>query len=151
MLLKRAVVLTVVVTENYKKRISDELRQAMERVDANRGQIQFQLDRYVNEVAKSDLNQAAQIREKLNEEKARLMDLRSALDARMREVEKLEIGNEYRRGEIEGLVEINIGDNLYQKLAGTEVIVKDGIIIEIREREDITSEDDIPEDIIEPE
>jgi len=151
MLLKRAVVLTVVVTENYKKRISDELRQAMERVDANRGQIQFQLDRYVNEVAKSDLKQAAQIREKLNEEKARLTDLRSALDGRMREVEKLEIGNEYRRGEIEGLVDINIGDNLYQKLAGTEVIVKDGIIIEIREREDITSEDDIPEDIIEPE
>ena len=151
MLLKRAVGLTVIVTEEYKNRLLADIRKAMDRIDVSRGQIQFQLDRYVTEVAKSDLQQASQLRERLNEEKERLTDLRAEMDARLREVEKLEIGNEYKRGEIEGFVEVNVGDNLYQKLGGTDVVVKDGVVVELRERQDIKEEEDIPEEIIEPE
>ena len=151
MLLKRAVGLSVIVTQEYRNRLIADLRKAMDRIDASRGQIQFQLDRYVTEVAKSDLQQASQLRERLNEEKERLTDLRAEMDARLREVEKLEIGNEYKRGEIEGFVEVNVGDNLYQKLGGTDVVVKDGVVVELRERQDIKEEEDIPEEIIEPE
>ena len=151
MLLKRAVGLSVIVTQEYRNRLIADLRKAMDRIDASRGQIQFQLDRYVTEVAKSDLQQASQLREKLNEEKERLTDIRSEMDARLREVEKLEIGNEYRRGAIESFVEVNVGDNLYQKLGGAEVVVKDGVVVEFREREDIQEAGDLSEEIIEPE
>ena len=151
MLLKRAVGLTIIVTEEYKNRLIAEMRKAMDRVDVSRGQIQFQLDRYVAEVAKSDLQQASQLRERLNEEKERLTDIRSEIDTRLREVEKLEIGNDYRRGAIESFVEVNVGDNLYQKLGGAEVVVKDGVVVEFREREDIQEAGDLSEEIIEPE
>ena len=91
------------------------------------------------------------LQEKLNEEKERLTDIRSEMDARLREVEKLEIGNEYRRGAIESFVEVNVGDNLYQKLGGAEVVVKDGVVVEFREREDIQEAGDLSEELIEPE
>jgi hypothetical protein len=29
-------------------------------------------------------------------------------------------------------VEVNVGDNLYEKLGGLEIIVKDGVILELR-------------------
>jgi hypothetical protein len=31
-------------------------------------------------------------------------------------------------------VEVNVGDNLFTKLGRTEIVVKDGIIMEIREQ-----------------
>jgi hypothetical protein len=34
---------------------------------------------------------------------------------------------------VESLVEVNIGDNLFNKLGRAEILVKDGIILEIRE------------------
>jgi len=34
---------------------------------------------------------------------------------------------------VESLVEVKVGDNLFTKLSRAEIIVKDGIIMEIRE------------------
>jgi len=148
MLLRRAVGLTVIVTEKYKSSLLSELRAAMQRIDAARGQIQFQLDRYVNEIAKTDLNQASQLRERLNAEKERLTEARSEMDARLREVEKLDIGGEYQRGTLEGVVEVEIGDNLFQKLGGTTVVIKDSVVIEFREQQEPLEEQAIAEEIV---
>lgn len=53
---------------------------------------------------------------------------------RKTEIEKLTIGSEYPRGTIEGQVEVKVGDNLFEKLAGILLIVKDGIVVEIRQQ-----------------
>lgn len=134
MLLKRAVGLKIIVTEKFKNGMTTDLRRAVDRVDASRGQIQYQLDRYVNEIAKSDLNQATQLRQRLNAEKDRLGEVRAELEGRLREVEGLEIGSEYERGELEGWVEVNVGDQLFEKLGATDIVVKDGVVVEIREK-----------------
>ncbi len=149
MLLKRVVALKVVVTEKFKTELTSGLRRAIERIDASQGQIQFQLDRYVNEIAKTDLNQASQIRARLNEEKERLSEARSEMEARLREVETLAIGSEYERGQLEGLVEVNVGDNLFDKLGGTEIILKDGIVVEIRQKTNINEIEEVGSEVVE--
>lgn len=49
------------------------------------------------------------------------------------EIHGLELGAEYVQGPIEGLVEVAQGDNLYQLIGNTEVVLKDGQVIAIRE------------------
>ena len=50
------------------------------------------------------------------------------------EADKLEIGSEYPRGTLEGLVEIKEGDSLFEKLGSSEIVIKDGVVVEVREK-----------------
>ena len=46
-------------------------------------------------------------------------------------INDLEMNSEYSQGPVEGFVTVSTGDNLYEKLGGVEIIVKDGIITKI--------------------
>ena len=37
----------------------------------------------------------------------------------------------YSQGPIDGMVTVSAGDNLYEKLGGVEIVVKDGVVQEI--------------------
>ena len=51
---------------------------------------------------------------------------------KIEEAKKLQLGTEFVQGPLEGPVNLHVGDNLYKKVGGAEIIVKDGIIQEIR-------------------
>jgi hypothetical protein len=55
------------------------------------------------------------------------------LQARLREAQDLQLNTEFTQGTIEGTVDVSVGDNLFDKISRTEIIVKDGIVLEIRE------------------
>jgi len=44
----------------------------------------------------------------------------------------LELGSEYPRGTLEGTVELAEGEDLLEKLGGCQIVVKDGVVVEIR-------------------
>tara|TARA_B100000427_G_scaffold327417_1_gene338116 strand:+ start:10678 stop:11115 length:438 start_codon:yes stop_codon:yes gene_type:complete len=46
-------------------------------------------------------------------------------------IDDLEIDSQYSQGPVEGFVTVSTGDNLYEKLGGVEIIVKDGVITKI--------------------
>ncbi len=48
-------------------------------------------------------------------------------------MEGLQLNSEYPQGTVESFTEVRVGDNLFQKLGRTEIVVKDGIVIEVRE------------------
>ena len=134
MLVKRAVTLTAIVTEELKKELNDEMQAAVDEISMRDQQISLNIQRYVPELAKTNLEQAGAVRRQLEGERQRLEQAKSEMRQRMGEVHSLEIGSEYRQGTIEGMVEINVGDNVSDKLAGAEILVKDRVVIEIRER-----------------
>jgi hypothetical protein len=74
-------------------------------------------------------------RQQIDAEKRRLEAIKHELQEHAGEVEKMEVGSEYPRGTSEGTVEVGVGDNLYEKLAGYQLIVKDGLVVEIRKQE----------------
>ena len=47
-------------------------------------------------------------------------------------IENLQLDTEYSQGPVDGFVTVSTGDNLYEKLGGIEILVKDGIIVKIR-------------------
>ena len=127
----RQVVVKAIVTETFKKQYLSELEDTVRRLDAMVTQIDTQIRR--SELERLITPQARAIRQQLELERARQEATRAELQARLREVEALELNAEFPQGTVESFTEVNIGDNLFQKLGRTEIVVKDGIIIEVRE------------------
>ena len=56
------------------------------------------------------------------------------LDFQIEQLHILPLGSEIKETELQGIVEINEGDHWDEFLSGKTIIVKDGIVAEIRER-----------------
>lgn len=129
----RPVALRVIVTEQFKQEMEKELQEAADTTQRRIDQIDFQARRVLADLQTRDLNQAMQVRAQIEDEKRRQESVKKELLDRAQEVQGLEMGVEFPRGTLEGLFEIKEGDNLYDKLTQAEVVIKDGIVVAIRE------------------
>lgn len=138
--LRQDVALIFIVTEELKVRLLDEFKAASDDVQSQIDQFDFRARHALAELQRADLNRAMAARQQIDAEKRRLEAMKNELQDRRKEIEGLTIGSEYPRGSLEGLVEVKMGDNLFEKLAGVQLIVKDGTVVEIRHRT-MTAED----------
>ncbi|MDR7556723.1 MAG: YlqD family protein [Armatimonadota bacterium] len=129
--LVRPVVVKAIVTEAFKRQYLSELEDMIKRLDAVIGQIDSQIRRA--ELERQITPQSRAIRQQLELERSRQEAARAELSARLREAEALELHSEFSQGTVESLVEVNVGDNFFARLTRTEIVVKDGIVVEIRE------------------
>lgn len=129
--LTRPVVIKAIVTESFKRLYIQDLEDALKRVDTLVAQIDTQIRRTELERQLSPQHRA--VRQQLELERARQEGTKAELQMRLREAEGLELNSEFPQGTVESLIEVNIGDNLFNKIGRTEIVIKDGIIMEIRE------------------
>lgn len=127
----RPVVVKAIVTETFKKQYLSELEDTVRRLDSVVTQIDTQIRR--SELERQVSPQSRAIRQQLEAERSRQEAARMELAARIKEAEALELQSEFSQGTLESMVEISVGDNFFTRLARSEVIIKDGIVIEIRE------------------
>lgn len=129
---KRSVAVIAIVTEKFKEEVVAELREAVDATQQKIDRMEFQARRYLADVQKTDLNQAMAVRQQIEAEKQKHEALKKEFLDKITEIDGLEIGSEYPRGTMEGLGEIQEGDNLAEKLGKAEVVIKDGVITEVR-------------------
>lgn len=127
----RPVVIKAIVTEGFKRLYVQDLEEAVKRVETIIQQLDSQIRR--TELERQVSPQARAIRQQLELERARQEGTKAELSMRLREAQELELNSEFTQGTVESLVEVNVGDNLFTRLGRTEIVVKDGIIMEIRE------------------
>ncbi|MDQ7844848.1 MAG: YlqD family protein [Armatimonadota bacterium] len=127
----RPVVIKTVVTESFKRLYIQDLEDALKRVDAVVQQIDTQIRR--TELERQISPQSRAVRQQLELERARQEATKAELAMRLREAQELPLNSEFAQGTLESLVEISVGDNLFNKIGRAEVVVKDGIVLEIRE------------------
>jgi hypothetical protein len=127
----RPLVVKAIVTEAFKRQYVSELEDTMKRVDAVIAQIDTQIRR--TELERQITPQSRAIRQQLEVERTRQEAARMELAARMKEAEGLELQSEFSQGTVESLVELSVGDNFFTRLARAEIVIKDGIVIELRE------------------
>lgn len=131
--LKRIVMVKAIVTEAFRQNLVRELERAVGNLDTQMTQMENQSKNYLEDLKKKGLMQkAAAFKHQFEDEKARQTAARSDLLMKTEEAKRLQIGTEFVQGPLEGPVHVAIGDNLYKKVGGAEIIVKDGIIQEIR-------------------
>ena len=129
---QRPVVIKAIVTEAFKRLYIADLEDAIKRVDAIMQQIEVQVRRFELERQVTP-QQTRNLRAQLELERQRQEATKIELQARLREAQDLELNTEFSQGTIEGTVEVAVGDNLFDKISRTEIVVKDGIVLEIRE------------------
>ncbi len=127
----RPVVVKAIVTDVFKRQYLSELEDTVKRLDAVIAQIDTQIRR--TELERQITPQARAIRQQLEVERSRQEAARMELATRMKEAEALELQSEFSQGTVESTVDLNVGDNFFTRLARAEIVIKDGIVIEIRE------------------
>jgi hypothetical protein len=132
-MIKRTVTVTAIVTEEFKQQLAAELKQAADEQQRRIDQMDFQARRVIADIQKTDLSQAMSVRQRLEAEKSRQEAIKREFLERVGQVSELEIGSRVPYNAIESSVEVNVGDNLAEKLSGAEIVVKDGVIVEIND------------------
>jgi hypothetical protein len=130
---RRSIGVRVIVTEEFKKELEQELQQAASEAQRRIEQMDVQSRNVLAGFQRMDINQTMQARRQIEAERRRYDTLKQDVQRQIEEVGKLEIGSEYPRGTIEGEVEINEGDDLIKKLSGSEIVIKDNVVVEVRE------------------
>jgi hypothetical protein len=80
-----------------------------------------------------DYNYVMQVREQLEREKATRENTIRELDERMKEMDAMAIDSIFTQGTLDGFVNLNVGDNLENRLGKAEIVIKDGVIQSINE------------------
>lgn len=133
--IRRQVILRSIVTDQLKANLNRELDDAIAEIDERLNQLDAQTRLYITELQRVDLQQAMTVRKRVEAEKKRQEEIRDALRERKQQVDVLDNGAEVIRGTLESDVEVNEGDDLSVMLGGTEIVTKDDIVIEIRQRQ----------------
>jgi len=139
--IKRNVILRSIVTEQLKEQLKEELQSNIDEIDQRIQQIDFRTQPYITELQRSNIQQAMAVRQQVNQEKEKQRSMREALLERIKQVEELELGEEVIRGALESQVEVEEGDNLAEVLGGQEIVTKDDVVVEIRQRVPIEEEE----------
>ena len=130
---KRSISVQVIVTEKFKEELRAELQEAAEATQRRIDQMEFQSRRFLADLQRTDLTQAMGARRQIEAERRRHEGMKQEIKRQLEEAETLEIGSEYPRGTLEGYVELKEGDELFARLGGSQIVVKDGVIVEVRE------------------
>ena len=128
---KRPVILKNIVTKEFKDRLIDELGQALDQIDRWFEQEEFQSRRLISEAEKQGNSDV--VRKELNIERDRQGQIRLDLKRKLDEIIQLDFGSVFTSGTYDAPVKVEVGDNIRSKLAQAEIIVKDGVVVQVIE------------------
>ena len=129
--LKLPVTVKAKVTETLKAELIEEVNSALAAVDQDLQQFDFHTRRMMAEQAQKDAQALVGLREQIDAERAKMEQAKENFNERLQAAEKLELGSEILRGQMEQLVTVKVGDDL-EKLTRSEIVVEDGKIIAFR-------------------
>ena len=136
----RQIAVRAIVTENFKAQVAKEILRNIQQIDAELQQLEFKGKRAVADIEKraggmvsSDARvQIETIRSQVEAEKMRLLQLKEEMQGQNQALSELPVGSVVTQFTVENPVEVRIGENIFQRLEGGEILVKDGVIQEIR-------------------
>ncbi|MBM3268141.1 MAG: YlqD family protein [Candidatus Sericytochromatia bacterium] len=130
--LRRQVLIKAIVTDQFKQQATAELQTALSQVDEQFQQLEFQAKRALQDLEKKNPEQLPMLRSQIEEDRGRLLAAKNDLLQKLNVIGQLEINQEFVQGNVDNFVDVGVGDNLYAKLAAPEIVVKDGVVVEIR-------------------
>jgi hypothetical protein len=126
----RPVTIKAKVTEGLKARLAAEFRDTMAVLDDELQQLETQVQR-AQFTATISSQQQMQLRQMVEQEKAKRADKKAQMQDEMRAISELPIGTEIVQGTAQSLATIAVGDD-FDALVSMEIVVEDGLVIAIR-------------------
>ncbi len=132
-IVKRPVILKNIVTPAFKEQLTKELQHAIRQIETWLQQEEFQSRRLIAEAQKREPRRVNQLREEIHQEREKQEQVKSNLSQKLAQVEQLEIDSLFTSGTYDAPVKIEIGNDIRAKLSQAEIIVKDGVVVQIIE------------------
>ncbi|MBP1764452.1 MAG: YlqD protein [Firmicutes bacterium] len=131
MTLKCPVTIKAKVSETLKKQLAANIQEEIKKLDMELQQIEFHAKRLMTEQAKQDAQGLVALRQQIDAERNKRLEIKNHLTEKLKETAQLEIGAEIVQGTMERNITVSIGDDL-QKLMNAEILLEDGKIIAFR-------------------
>lgn len=128
----KKVVVKQVLTENRKQWMLDEFLRQKKQVLKEIKQLEFQLHKKLK-TSKNNFEYQNALKSSFNKEIKERNDKAKIIDFQIDQLNELQIGTEIKDQTIETLSDLEIGDDWNRVLNNPEIIIKDGIVAEIRE------------------
>lgn len=129
MKLVTTVTVVQILTEKSKEKIANSLSARKTQLQKEIGQLQFEMKRLEKSKKFPEYRLRQYFEKEIDERKEKI----KLLDFQLEQLEILPLGSELKEREMEAIVEVQEGDSWEKILAGKTIVIKDGIIEEIRE------------------
>ncbi|MFA5478628.1 MAG: YlqD family protein [Candidatus Muiribacteriota bacterium] len=121
--INRKITVKSIVTPELKDELGKQIDDAKMQINTNISALNERLVR-----AGSNKGIASQIENEIS----RLNTQLAEVEKKSEEISKLQFGGEFYQGNLESPIEINLGDNLFEKITRGEIVVNNGEVIEFR-------------------
>ncbi|MEC1626433.1 YlqD family protein [Bacillus mojavensis] len=117
-----------VLTEHSKEKLLSTFTEKKQMLERECSQLYFQLRKHEKEQQNPDVIE--QFKKAIEKRK----DNMKMIDFQITQVYTLPLGSEMKEKEIDALLTIRVGDDWHEKTAANTIVIKDGTVIEIRQR-----------------
>jgi F0F1-type ATP synthase membrane subunit b/b' len=131
--IRQPVAVKFILTADTKQQIVSEHRRQVERLMSELEQLEQQGKSALEQAMAQGGNAAQQVHERLEQEKNTRIQQREQFIQQIQQIQQMELGAEIQNMNVETSVEVNVGDDWGAILRGAEIVVKDGIVHEIRQ------------------
>jgi len=128
MKLIQTVVVKQILTENSKQQLFNTYRSRKLQLQKECDQLQFELKR----LEKTKSFSPAALKKHFEKEIQTRKEKIKLVEFQMEQLHILPLGSELNEKEVQALVEIRVGDNWDERMVQSTIIIKDGIVEEIR-------------------
>jgi seryl-tRNA synthetase len=130
--IRQPVAVKFILTETAKQEIIAEQRRQIEQLSNELDQIEEQGKAAIEQAMSQGGEVAKQVREQVEVEKNNRLNQREQLIQSIQQIQQLELGTEIQNMNVETVIDVRVGDDWTKVLAGSEIVIKDGIVIDIR-------------------
>ncbi len=134
---QRTIKVKTLLTDAFRETANREHSSELQKVEDSIRELKNLAQERLNEIMQSDISDAdkqlaqAHIQQQFDQEILGLLTAKQELLARQDALAKSPNGSYISTGEIKDLVTLKVGDNIYERLRGAEILVKDGVITAI--------------------
>ncbi|MEA5413364.1 YlqD family protein [Synechococcus sp. BA-120 BA3] len=133
--IKRSITVRAVVTPRWKEDAERELSNALTNFDQQLAQLEQEGQRLIDEIRRQSVNpldprvqeQVGSVQQQVAAKRAEFEEQKRQVLEQQRQVRELEMEQVVEQGQIESFCDVQVGDNLVQKLQ-VAVLVRDGVI-----------------------
>jgi hypothetical protein len=137
-MLKRQVTIKTLVTEGFKVRAKEELAQEIKVIDSQLAQLESQYQHSLHQLeimaqqGQMVKPQLDQLNLEAQNKRHQLTSLKLEVSNQLANLDRVENGSFVITGVMESFVNVKVGDNIYEKVQNSEIIVENGVVTSIR-------------------
>lgn len=134
---KRQVTVKTKVTDDFRSRAKTELDNELKLIDTQLQQLEAQYQyslQQLEKVAQQGQNvqqQLQQLNAEAQQKRSQLASVKMQISSELGNLDGVQNGQFIVTGMLEEILDIRVGDNIYAKMQGAEIVIEDGIVTHI--------------------